>query len=277
MRGASILRASESTRSRPGTSRSRNVVLTSLQLWASKRWRSEMKSRRAAEQGGFAGGVEVSRTSGRYLRAVAPSDVRPHVLVVEDREDFAKALQKTLEKWCDVTWVRNFDGAVAAFSNGSFSALIVDVRLPGPSGFEVLERFRSLHPLTPVMVLTGYFDEEGSRRACELGAQYVAKPITTKGLEAFVAAANIWTSERARFDRSQQLLEADAILRLSLAERKVYERLAAGDTNEEISSRLCISIETVRTHVRNILTKLGAHSRSQAVAIVQQRRTPSTT
>jgi two-component system nitrate/nitrite response regulator NarL len=233
-----------------------------------------MRISKAAKADGSKETNEPAGASGRRIRVAAPTAARPQFLVVEDREDFGTTLTKTLRRWGDVTWARNFEEAVAAFSTQVFSALIVDVRLPGRSGFDVLEEFRAMHPSTPAMVLTGFFAEADSVRACELGAQYVAKPITTAGLETFFANAAGTAQASSPVYRKRKRHEAEALDRLSAAERKVYERLAAGDRNEEIGRRLFISVETVRTHVRRVFAKLGAHSRTEAVAIAQQRHEP---
>jgi DNA-binding NarL/FixJ family response regulator len=191
------------------------------------------------------------KASGRRIRAAAPRSARPHILLVEDEEGVAKALKKTLEKWADLTWTRNYDEAVAAFLNRVSSALITDMRLDGPSGFLVLERFRELKPRTPAMVLTAYFDEADSIRACELGAQYVAKPITTLGLQRFVEEA-----------KPEPLPVAPAYAGLSLTEQKVYGLLAKRFSNREVADRLEISVETVKSHIKHIFKKLRVSSRT---------------
>ncbi len=191
------------------------------------------------------------------LGAGATSDghdgAQPEYLIVEDHEGFGRTLKKTLERWGNVTWVRRFDEAVAAFRRRPFSALFVDVRLPGRSGFEVLEAFREANARTPAMVLTGYFDGRDSVRACELGAQYVAKPITTQGLHTFVVTAR----------RARPLRCPPTGLALTPAEQRVYRLLVRRLSNREIASTLFVSVETVRTHVHRILAKAGVHSRSQ--------------
>jgi DNA-binding NarL/FixJ family response regulator len=207
------------------------------------------KPKRAGNESEPLKGAETIWCNGHRSTAV-PASRKSHLLVVEDRDDFGKTLKKTLERWGEVTWVRNFDQALARFSTHSFSALIVDIMLPGRSGFEVLEEFRKLHPLTPAMVLTGYFDGEGSHRACELGAQYVAKPITTLGLQRFVEGS-----------KPAPPVSAPAEFGLSPAEQKVFGLLAQRFSNREVAESLKISVETAKSHVKQILAKLDIRSR----------------
>ena len=179
---------------------------------------------------------------------------RPHFLLVEDRQDFGTALKKTLRRWGEVTWASNFVQAVASFTIQPFSAVIVDVRLEGPSGFEVLAAFRAIHPSTPVMVLTGYLVESDSVRACELRAQYVAKPITTAALQAFLESSLTPLSDR---------------------ERDILARMIRGQTSKEIAVALGISESTVRVFVHRAKRKRSARSRSQlldATAISRRSR-----
>jgi DNA-binding NarL/FixJ family response regulator len=157
-----------------------------------------------------------------------------------------------LEQWVGVTWARNYDEAVAAFSNEVFSALITDVRLEGPSGFEVLAKFRQMYPRVPAMVLTAYFEEGDSIRACELGSQYVAKPITTLGLQRFIEEA-----------KPAPLPLPPPSLGLSPAEQRIFGLLARRFSNTEVARTLGISVETVKSHVKAILAKLGVESRTE--------------
>jgi DNA-binding NarL/FixJ family response regulator len=205
--------------------------------------------------------VDGSRKSGKYLRSVVPSAAKQHFLVVEDRSGFANALKKTLERWGEVTWVRNLDEAVAAFSSGTFSALITDVRLPGRSGFEVLEEFRKLHPSTPAMVLTGYFDEDGSHRACDLGAQYVAKPITLSALMAFV------TRRRSFKENVADTLDKWKVRwGLSNAEAEVLHCVACGDSFDAIAKTRGTAKATLVAQLGGVCRKTSNHSSGKMIA-----------
>jgi DNA-binding NarL/FixJ family response regulator len=196
---------------------------------------------------------------------------RAQYLIVEDNEGLGRTLKKKLERWGDAIWARTFDEAIAALMRHSVAGLLVDVRLPGGSGFEVLQAFRAVHPRVPAMVLTGYFNESDSRRACELGAYYVAKPVSLLGIQIFMEgtrAPTIFLPQRRELhdeDEREDLLTAR--FHLTPAERKVYVLLAEGGRNCEIAGRLFVSVETVRTHLRAIFAKLGANSRTHAIAI----------
>jgi DNA-binding NarL/FixJ family response regulator len=185
------------------------------------------------------------KASGHRIRVAAPLAGRPQFLIVEDDEGVGKTLKKTLERWVGVTWARNYDEAATAISNDVFSALIVDVRLEGPSAFDVLVKFRELHPRAPAMVLTGYFEQADTVTACALRAQYVVKPISTAALLAFVSGTR------------------GCVPGLSERERDVLERLLLGDTTKGIALGLGISESSVRVLIHRAKKKNGADSRRE--------------
>lgn len=211
-----------------------------------------MKTSTASKQEAACESSERPRGSGSRLRASAQSVNRPKLLLVEDDEGVGRTLQKTLEKWVDVTWVRNYGEAVSTLSNQVFSALITDMRLEGPSGLDVLEKFRELQPRTPAMVLTAYLEEADSVRACEFGAQYVGKPISTEALYAFLAADS----------------------RLSGRESDVVRRLRLGHSTKVIAIDLGLAEASVRVLLHRAGLKLGVTSRQELGKPVRMRSYP---
>jgi DNA-binding NarL/FixJ family response regulator len=135
----------------------------------------------------------------------------------------------------------------------------------------VLKEFRRLCPKTPAMVLTAYFQQSDSVAACVFGAQYVVKPISLSAIEAFVKS----TDDAARPIGSVEAAAHIALeFELTPAEARVYALLTERLSTREISERLFVSRETVRTHVHRILAKVGAHSRGEAISVVLRRSVP---
>jgi DNA-binding NarL/FixJ family response regulator len=216
---------------------------------------------------------------------------RAHYLIVEDDAYFSRALQSKLRSWGETTLVRNYDDATYAFRRKTYSALFQDVRLPGGVGLDVLKAFRRLYPSTPAMVLTGLFEQADSILAWELGAAYVIKPISLAALQAFVCAVGeresallngqpgrivstrLSSGDSTACQRTQgeplTIHDVSAEFCLTRAERNVYSLMALGLSNREIAQRLSVSIETVRTHVHRILSKLDVHSRAQAIVVTR--------
>lgn len=117
------------------------------------------------------------------------SDAR-HVLVVEDEPQMRAMLTDNLEfEGYRVTAVATGEEAMTMFSGDAFSLLLVDVMLPGISGFEVCERLRDLGTRVPIIMLTARTHERDRVRGLDLGADdYVAKPFSVRELLARVRA-----------------------------------------------------------------------------------------
>ncbi|HEX6217148.1 MAG TPA: response regulator transcription factor [Vicinamibacterales bacterium] len=117
------------------------------------------------------------------------SDAR-HVLVVEDEPQMRAMLTDNLEfEGYRVTAVATGEEAMTMFSGEAFSLLLVDVMLPGISGFEVCERLRDLGTRVPIIMLTARTHERDRVRGLDLGADdYVRKPFSVRELLARVRA-----------------------------------------------------------------------------------------
>jgi DNA-binding response OmpR family regulator len=120
---------------------------------------------------------------------IRPSDAR-HVLVVEDEPRMRAMLTDNLEfEGYHVTAVASGEAAMTAFDQHAFSLLLVDVMLPGISGFEVCERLRGRGTHVPIIILTARTQERDRVRGLDLGADdYVRKPFSVRELLARVRA-----------------------------------------------------------------------------------------
>ncbi len=151
--------------------------------------------------------------------------------------------------------------------------MLMDVRMPGFSGIEATRRISSWMPRgdrarTKVIILTT-FDRADSRiAALRAGAHDVM--LKHQGadeiIEAVLAAGG--AEPRAVSDESASTMSrwGTSMARLTPRQREVLILLAAGRTNVEISRALCISRETVKSHVKQIYVSLGLHDRAQVVA-----------
>ena len=118
-----------------------------------------------------------------------PVDTR-HVLVVEDEPRMRAMLSDNLEfEGYRVTAVASGEEAMTVFAEQAFSLLLVDVMLPGMSGFQVCEQLRGLGTHVPIIMLTARTHERDRVRGLDLGADdYVRKPFSVRELLARVRA-----------------------------------------------------------------------------------------
>jgi two-component system nitrate/nitrite response regulator NarL len=175
----------------------------------------------------------------------------------EAREELARVLE---DAGYLVRQAGSGDEAVAVAREDPPSVAILEIPLPVLSGYEVCRALKSeFGSGLPVLFLSGLRTESYDRVAGLLiGADdYLVKPYAPDELLARV---------RRLEERSRPLTGA-AHANLTRRESQVLRLLAQGLTQQEIATRLTISPKTVSTHIEHVLTKLGVHSRAQAVAL----------
>lgn len=147
--------------------------------------------------------------------------------------------------------------------------LLLDLRLPDISGVAVARRVRAAHPAIAILVLTGYDDAAYTRALLALGVRgYLPKTATG---EEIVAAVRALAAGRSALDAAvRQAALAPDIVALTERELEVLRLLVDGRRNQEIADALCIVVKTVEYHVGNILQKLHARSRSEAIRKAQE-------
>ena len=156
---------------------------------------------------------------------------------------------------------------------------MVDLGLPDGDGVELIRDLRALNPHALVLVVTARADRERWAEAIEAGAagvlhksasldQIIGAIRRLHAGEHLLSPAELLELLRLAGERRARDLEARVALgRLTPRERDVLQALAEGLSDKEIAQRLHISVETVRTHMVNILGKLGVDSRLQALVV----------
>ena len=150
--------------------------------------------------------------------------------------------------------------------------LLLDIRMPGGDGLNVLGRLKLEAPAIAVLILSTYDNPTYVARAVALGAAgYVLKGTDRAGLIEAIRKASIgesaWTRDELRRVTgalATPRLNADVEVPLTQRESEVLRQLALGLTNKEIAQALHISYETVKEHVQHILRKVGVSDRTQA-------------
>ena len=147
---------------------------------------------------------------------------------------------------------------------------LLDVNLANGDGIELAEEILRDRPQQPLLLYTGYENDPRLADVLSTGVRGVAlkagSPQELVEAVRCVAAGGIYLDPRLRETLAGARGRARE-RRLSSREREVFELLAQGLTGEEIANRLVLSGETVRTHVRNGMRRLGARTRAHALAI----------
>jgi DNA-binding NarL/FixJ family response regulator len=144
---------------------------------------------------------------------------------------------------------------------------VIDVQLPDENGLRLVRRLCLEQPELAVLIYTGIEDVGTLAEALDSGARGFA--LKLGGLTQLIQALRLVAGGKRYVDPAiRALLDADIDgkpLLLTKREREVFDLLAQGLTGEEIAARLTVSAETVRTHIRNAMEKLHAHTRTGAV------------
>jgi len=203
---------------------------------------------------------------GREDKLTGHAPLCGRILVVDDDLALLECVSTTLES-AGFTVVAVAGGAEALeLVRGSEppDLVVLDVQLPGMSGYEICRELRDEFGAgLPILFLSGFRTEALDRVAGLLvGADdYLVKPFAPDELIGRV---------RALTRRSRGLSDGKS-WGLTRRENEVLRLLASGLRQEEIASRLVVSPRTVGAHIQNVLRKMGATSRTQAVALAYRR------
>jgi DNA-binding NarL/FixJ family response regulator len=148
---------------------------------------------------------------------------------------------------------------------------LVDLQLPDINGFDLIKKIRDRSPNARIIVLTSHEGDVDIQRALEAGAQgYVVKGIVREELLETIRSVHAG-KRRLPAVVAQKLAEHMADEPISPRELDVLSLMAAGKRNKEIAAELSIAQDTVKMHVRNILSKLQVNDRTEAVTIALRR------
>jgi two-component system nitrate/nitrite response regulator NarL len=203
------------------------------------------------------------------------------VLLVEDHASFRQALAFMLEREPgfevaeqvgSLAEARELDGETLE----NVEVAIVDLALPDGDGLDLIEDFSS-QPRTMTLVLSASLEPGRFARAVEAGASGVLHKSTPikdiveavrklRAGEALLSPAEVVEMLRlVGRERQEEHAARQAVERLTPREKEVLQALAEGLESREIAEKLNVTVETERTHMVNILHKLGVHSRLQAL------------
>jgi FixJ family two-component response regulator len=150
------------------------------------------------------------------------------------------------------------------------SCLVLDLRLPGSSGFDLQEELAGRDIRIPIVFITGHGDVPASVRAMKAGAiDFLMKPLLNKDLLASVMAA----LDRDRKRRLETVRQADlraSYESLTSREREVMRRVTDGLMNKHVAHELGISEITVKVYRGSVMRKMGAKSLADLVRMAEQ-------
>ena len=204
---------------------------------------------------------------------------RIRVMTVDDHEIFRSGIRYLLLTFEDIDLLaeaHSGEEALRLCEDARPDVILMDMMMSGMDGVESTRAIRERYPDVQVLALTSFYDADLVQQVMQAGAiGYLLKGVSKDRLGAAIRSAH------AR----QPTLSAEAVEALvrqpqstkglghdlSPREREVLDLLAEGLSNGEIADRLFVSIAAVKYHVSNVLSKLGATNRTEAVALAMQQ------
>jgi len=203
------------------------------------------------------------------------------IAIVEDHKIFIDALKRVIALEKDLEFVGSeatFMDSLSLVKRRKPDVLIIEIDLPDGDGLDLVRKIKSLSPKTSVVVLTRSTDDVKLVRAVELGVKgYLSKSCSlfelldtihkvSQGEVVIPPDRLVELLRRVSFKRRVMTQGAQIWERLTPREHEVLSCLARGKSGELIAEELSITPLTVRTHIRNLMSKLGVHSRLEAVS-----------
>ena len=191
------------------------------------------------------------------------------LLCVDDHEIFRQGIATIVSRHPDLTVVAFAENGLVAeneYRRHRPDVTLMDLRMPGWGGLEVIRRIRAEDPDARIIVLSMYEGDEDIRRAMDAGAAaYLLKDTLSERLVETIR------SVFAGAERSAQQGAKNSSMVLSAREQEVVRLMARGLRNKEIGADLGITEGTVEQHLKRIFAKLQVHDRTAALTVAIRR------
>ena len=199
------------------------------------------------------------------------------VLIADDHPLMRSALAQAVTQafpGVEVIEAESFDELQAALADAAPELVLLDLHMPGMSGFIGLMMLRSEHPEIPVIVVSASEDAGTIQRSIDYGASGFVPKSAPLGqvAEAILAVLDgeVWLPTTTATADEAGAAMAERAVNLTPQQLRVLLGMAEGKLNKQIAYEMAIAEQTVKDHVTVILRKLGATNRTQAILVASQ-------
>jgi DNA-binding NarL/FixJ family response regulator len=230
----------------------------------------------------------VSMVRQEEIEAVVERDTsRIPVWLVDDNKHYSETVSSILNESSEVECTRTFsrcEAAIEALQHGDPppSVILLDIQMPGIGGLDAIEPLKEISPLTSILMITVYNDEDYIRIAMKQGASgYLLKQ--SSAMEFIRAIQNVVNGgmpvDPFVVPKMMKIMKMAALERtpasvygLTDREKKFLRHIANGLNDQQIATRMGVSYNTVLYHTKNIHEKLNVHSRRELIAKAHKER-----
>ena len=193
----------------------------------------------------------------------------PVVYVIDDDDSFRKAVSRLLRAaGLAVETLASAREFLERPAVDEPSCLVLDVRMPGPSGMDLQAALQKAQREIPIVFVTGHGDVSTGVRAMKGGAvDFLEKPFRSQDLLACVQRG-LARSEQSRVARVERVSVERRLETLTLRERDVLRLVVTGMLNKQIASELGISVKTVKIHRGHVTRKMEADSVAELIQMM---------
>jgi FixJ family two-component response regulator len=194
----------------------------------------------------------------------------PIIHVVDDDESFRTALVRLLRAAnYEVRTYANAGDFLLRPPEAAPGCILLDVRMPGPSGLTLQEALLAQPEPLPVIFLSGHGDVPTAVRAMKSGAvDFLTKPVERKALLEAIERA-LARDAQARAARQRLRAWRNRYNGLTAREVEIFERVVSGKMNKEIADELGAAERTIKAHRANVMEKMEAGSVAELVQIAE--------
>ena len=208
------------------------------------------------------------------MPSVTDSAKKIRVLLADDHPVVRNGLAAMVDQQADMEVVaeaNDGDEAIALYQQFHPDVMVLDLRMPKLDGAAVVQHVMAMNPKARLLIMTTYDGDEDIFRCLSQGAKgYLLKDAPRQEILSAIRAVS---EDRPYTSSSVAAKALQRMAKPSLTQREldVLQQVALGRSNKDIARRLNITEGTAKTHVKSILTKLDAISRTEAVAVAHKR------
>ena len=188
------------------------------------------------------------------------------VFIIDDDPELCKALRCLLESVAlTVFTYPTAEAFLEKFDPSLHGCIILDVRMPGMSGFELQRQLNNFNNHMPIIFLTGHGDVPLAVDAMKAGAMdFMTKPFNAQHFLERVQAAIVLDTKSSENEKTDFL---NRLAQLTPREKQIFDCIIAGKLNKQTAAELGISIKTVELHRSNIMQKIKVHSLAETLRL----------